>query len=166
MNPMSLYALTGEYRAAAEKLADLDLDPQTVADTLEGLSGDLEAKATNVAKFYISLDVLAAGAKQRAAEMADRAKAIQARADAVKDYLARNLEAAGKEKIENDEICLSWRKSSAVVIDGADLIPAEFIRVKPAPPPEPDKKAIADAIKAGAEIPGAHIEHRRSLTIR
>ena len=34
------------------------------------------------------------------------------------------------------------------------------------PPPAPDKKAIADAIKGGAEIPGVHIEHRQSLQIK
>ena len=47
----ALYLLAEEYRAAAEKLADLDLDEQTVADTLESLAGSVEVKATNVAMF-------------------------------------------------------------------------------------------------------------------
>lgn len=38
------------YRVAS-KLADLDLDEQTVADTLESLAGSVEVKATNVAAF-------------------------------------------------------------------------------------------------------------------
>lgn len=35
----ALYLIAAEYRNAAEQLANLDLDPQTVADTLEGMSG-------------------------------------------------------------------------------------------------------------------------------
>ncbi len=40
-----------DYLAVANKLHELDLDEQTIADTLEGVSGDLQEKATNVAKF-------------------------------------------------------------------------------------------------------------------
>lgn len=34
------------------------------------------------------------------------------------------------------------------------------------PPPAPDKKAIADAIKAGTAVPGAHVETRQNLQIK
>ena len=37
-----LYIIAQEYKDAADKLADLDLDAQTIADTLEGLAGDLD----------------------------------------------------------------------------------------------------------------------------
>lgn len=87
-------------------------------------------------------------------------------ADRLRSYLASNLEACGIEKVEGPGVSISFRKSAAVVIDGEDLIPAEYMRQKPAPAPEPDKKAIADAIKAGIEVPGAHIEQRRSLSIK
>ena len=38
----SLYDIAAEYRQTADKLADLDLDEQTISDTLEGMSGALE----------------------------------------------------------------------------------------------------------------------------
>lgn len=161
----ALYVIANEYRAAAEKLADMDLDPQTIADTLEGLSGELEVKAQSVAYMVRNLEVTAAAIKEHEAQQAARRKAIENRADGLKRYLASCMEATGIEKIEGPGVKLSFRKSSAVVIDGEDLIPAEFMRVKPAPPPEPDKKAIGDAIKDGREVPGAHIEARRSLVI-
>lgn len=162
----TLFALTTEYREAAARLMDLDLDPQTITDTLESLSGDLETKATNTALFARSLDADAAAVKQWAKDATERAKAIEARADRLRAYLAANLEAVGIEKVEGPGVSISFRKSSAVVIDGEDLIPTEFMRQKPAPAPEPDKTAIAAAIKAGQEVPGAHIEHRRSLQIK
>jgi hypothetical protein len=40
------------------------------------------------------------------------------------------------------------------------------MRQAEAPPPAPDKAAISAAIKAGKEVPGAHIEARKSLAIK
>ncbi|HEY8880392.1 MAG TPA: siphovirus Gp157 family protein [Roseateles sp.] len=162
----ALYVIANEYRDAASKLAELDLDEQTIADTLESLSGDLEVKAQNVALMVRCFEADAANCKQWAKDANDRAKAIEARAERMRQYLADNLEACGIEKVEGPGVAISFRKSSAVVIDGEDLIPAEFMRTKPAPAPEPDKKAIADAIKAGQAVPGAHVEQRKSLQIR
>ena len=162
----TLFALTNEYRAAAMKLAEMDLDAQTIADTLESLSGDLEVKAQGVAHMVRSLEADAAAVKQWSKDAAERAKALDNRAESLRSYLAHCMEASGIEKISGPGIALSWRSSSAVVIDGEDLVPAEFMRQKPAPAPEPDKTAIAAAIKAGQEVPGAHIEHRRSLQIK
>lgn len=162
----ALYLIAQDYRADLAKLADLDLDPQTLADTLESMDGELQAKAQNVALFVRSLEADATACKQWAKEAADRAKAIEARAERIRDYLASNLESCGVEKVSGPGIELSFRKSSAVVIDGQDLIPAEFMCVKPAPAPEPDKAAIAAALKAGQAVPGAHLEQRRTLQIR
>ena len=162
----SLFALTNEYRDAAMKLAEMDMDAQTVADTLESLSGDLEVKAQNVALMVRCFEADAANCKQWAKDANERAKAIEARAERMRDYLASNLEACGIEKVEGPGVAISFRKSSAVVIDGADLLPAKYMRVKPAPAPEPDKAQIATDIKAGVEVPGAHLEQRRSLQIR
>jgi hypothetical protein len=72
----ALYVLSQEYRTAAEKLADMDLDDQTFADTLESLSGDLEAKAVNVAMFCRNLEASAAAIEEAEAQMAARRKAL------------------------------------------------------------------------------------------
>jgi len=161
----SLFDLVGQYRAAAETLAELDIDAQTVADTLEGLSGELTDKATNVAYVALNFEATAEAIKTHAAKQMLRSKALMARAESLREYIANSMQATGLEKIEGPGVKLSFRKSSAVVIDGVDLIPAEYMRTPEPPPPAPDKKAIADAIKAGAEVPGAHIEHRKSLQI-
>lgn len=161
----ALYVIANEYRDAAMRLADLDLDAQTIADTLEGLSGELEVKAQSVAYMVRNLEVTAAAIKQHETEQAARRKAIENRADSMRAYLARCMDATGIEKIEGPGVKISFRKSSAVVIDGEDLIPAEFMRTPEPPPPAPDKKAIAEAIKGGAVVPGAHIEARKSLQI-
>jgi hypothetical protein len=166
MSLPALYELAHEYRAAADQLADLELDPQTVGDTLEGLAGDLETKAVNVAKFTLSLEASAAAIKTAEAAMATRRKAIEARAARLREYLLTNMQHAGIQKIECPYFKLAQRENPpAVVIDGADLIPAEFMRQPEPPPPAPDKKAIGDAIKAGRDVPGAHMERGVRLVI-
>lgn len=162
----ALFALAKDYREAAATLADLELPPEVVADTLEGMAGELEVKAQNVAHIVRAFEADAAAAKEWAKAATDRAKAIEARAASLRDYLANCMQACGITKIEGPGVVLSFRKSSAVVIDEPALIPAQFMRQPEPPPAAPDKKAIGDAIKAGQEVPGARVETRDNLQIK
>jgi hypothetical protein len=166
MSLPALYVLTNEYRAAADKLADMDMPPEVVADTLESISGDLEVKAQAVACMARNFESVADAIKEHREAQKKREDAYRNRAAGLLDYLARCLDAAGIEKVEGPGIAIGWRKSSAVIVNEPGLLPAEFMRQPETPPPAPDKKAIADAIKAGRAVPGAHIEQRRNLAIR
>ena len=79
MNNLSLYQLSGHYLAALDDLTDpeLDIQMQTVNDTLEGLTGELEDKAVNVAKFMKNLEATATAIKNAEAAMAKRRKALE-----------------------------------------------------------------------------------------
>lgn len=162
----ALYLLSAEYQAAARQLADLDLDAQTVADTLEAMSGELEVKAQNVALMARAMDAEAEAVKAWARQATERAKALEKRAEHLREYLAGCLTACGIQRVSGPGVEISFRKSSAVVIDEPGLIPAQYMRQPEPPPPSPDKKAIGDALKAGTAVPGAHIETRANLQIR
>ena len=166
MSLPSLFVLAHEYRATCDKLADLDLDVQTIADTLEGMAGDLEVKAQNVAMFVLNLEATAEAIKAHERLQAERRRAIENRAESLRDYLQNCMEATGIEKIEGPGIVIGFRSSSAVVIHEPALVPLEYMRTPKPLPAAPDKDAIAAAIKAGADIPGAHIKHRRNLSIK
>ena len=164
---IALYKLADEYIEAGNKLADLDLPPETVADTLEGLSGELEAKATNVAMFVRNLEATAESIKQAEAELAKRRKAIEARADGIRQYLLVNMLRTGITEIECPYFRLRVRDNpGSVMIDDVEAIPAEFMRQPEPPPPAPDKKAIADAIKGGRAVDGAHLAFGKRLEIK
>jgi hypothetical protein len=162
-----LYVLVGEYRAAADRLAEMDLDAQTVADTLESISGDLEQKAVAVAMVARNFDASAAAIKDAEAQMAARRKAIENRAAGLRAYLLNCMQATGIKKIECPHFALTVRDNppSVDVFDGAQL-PAEFLRQPEPPPPAADKAAIKDAIKAGREVPGARLTQGQRLEIR
>lgn len=155
----SLYELAGEYHQAAVTLSNMDMDEQTIADTLEGLSGALEEKAKNVAFFVRNLESTAEQIKLAEKQMADRRKAMENRAERIREYLKTNMELAGITQIECPHFKLAIKKNPpSVVIDAESQIPADYMTQPVAPPPAPDKKLIAQAIKDGFEVPGAHLE--------
>jgi hypothetical protein len=162
----ALFQLVAEYRGAAEKLADLDLDEITIADTLASMSGELEVKAQNVAYMVLNMEATAAAIKAHEETQKARRTAIEHRADSLRAYLQCCMEATGIEKIEGPGVAIGFRKSSAVVINELGLIPSEFMRMPEPPPPAPDKARIAAVLKSGGDVPGAHIETRRNLQIK
>jgi len=163
----ALYELAAEYRADAEKLADMDLDEQTLADTLEGLGGELEVKAQNVIMFTRNLEATAAAIKDAEAQMAARRKAMENRAAGLRRYVLESMQHAGVQKIECPLFKVAVRENPAAVeIYEPGLIPAQFMKQPEPPPPSPDKTAIKAAITAGTEVPGAKLTKGTRLDIK
>jgi hypothetical protein len=157
MSALTLYEIAAEYRDQAEKLADLDLPPEVVADTLESLSGDLEVKASNVIMFARNLEALAAQIKEAEAAMAARRKALENRSASLRDYCLRNMQACNISKIEGPMFRIAIRTNPASVeVFQPELVPADYMREIPATQ-EPDKKLIAQALKEGFDVPGAKL---------
>lgn len=166
MTTPTLYTLALDFRAAAETLADLDMPPEVVADTLESLGGDLEVKAQNVALFARNLEATAAAIKQAEGDMAKRRKAIENRVAHLKDYLLAGMLVAGVKKIEGPYLRLGVRDNpEAVEVFDAAQIPAEFMRQPEPPPATPDLTAIKSAIKAGKEVAGCKLTRSQRLDI-
>lgn len=163
-----LYVLAQQYSQQVAILADMDLDAQTIADTLESLSGDLETKATNVAMFARNLEATAEQIKAAESQMATRRKAMEARADSLRRYLLAAMQQTGIQKIESPHLRLSVRDNPPAV-DVFDLaqVPAEFMAAPPPPPaPAPDKAAMKAAFKAGRDVAGCRITQAQRLEIK
>lgn len=162
----ALYEIAAAYRADAERLAELDLDPQTLADTLESMSGQLEVKAQNVAFVARNIEALAASIKEAESAMATRRKALENRAASLRAYLLRNMQLAGVQKIEGPYLRMSIKSNPAAVdVFDAAQIPADYMRQPEPPPPAPDKTAIKEALKSGVDVPGARLTQSQRLDI-
>lgn len=170
MSNLTLFQIAAEYREAAETLAQLDLDEQTLKDTLEGMSGDITVKAQNYAFIIRNMESLAEAAKQAAAGMTGRAKAIQARAERIRSHLLDGMQFAGIKKIECPQFTLSLRGNNpSVVVFDEKQIPLAYMSMPPVPPPPqltPNKTMIAAAIKAGIEVPGCRLEQSHRVEIK
>jgi hypothetical protein len=161
----TLYVLAQEYQAAARTLADTDLDEKTVLDTLESMSGELEDKA--IASIMVARDLAAAAAAiaEDGKRQSARAKALQARADRIREFVLATMQATGVLKINSTRMALSVRQNPpAVCIPDIELVPAEYRLPPPEPTaPGPDKKAIKAAIESGQEIAWATLTRTNRL---
>jgi hypothetical protein len=163
---MTLFELSAEYREAHERMEAAGFDAQTIADTLDGIAGDLEEKAIAVAKFARNLEAEADAISEAIKAMQTRAAATANRAAGLRKYLMDAMVACGVRKVSCPYFVVSVRETpSAVVIDDESAIPAQFLVQPEAPPPRPDKRAIAEAIKV-APVPWAHMQMSTRLDIR
>jgi hypothetical protein len=162
-----LYQLAEQHRELQRFAEETEVDPQALLDTLEGLQGEIEAKAQSVAMFIRNIEADAEAIADAAKQMATRAKRLQERADSIRTYLLTNMQATGITKIACPYFTIALRKNPprADVIDER-AIPDRF-RVWPEPPPPMiDKKALLDALKAGEKIPGAALAQSERVEIR
>ena len=162
---VTLYELSEDYRQALQILADPELPPEAVADTLEGMIGTLEDKATNIAMFFRNLEATAAAIKEAEETMTKRRKALETRVSWLKGYLKDNMERCGIQKVESPWFVLSIQKNPAAVdiLDEGSL-PDEFVEIVTTR--KVDKTSIKKAIEAGEEVPGAVLTRGTRLSIR
>ena len=167
MNNLSLYELSSTYLEALDALTDpeADLPIETVNDTLEGLGGELEDKAVNVAKFLGNMEATAKAIKDAETKMAKRRKSLESRVTWMKSYLKGSMEHTGITKIECPFFKISIQNNPASVnILNEKLIPKEYkeqvISWKI------DKTAIKNAIKGGKTVPGSVLVNGTRLSIK
>jgi len=164
---LTLFEVAREYREQADQLYDMELDDQTLSDTLESISGDVELKATNIGFVIKNLEGLVSSMRAAEADMAARRKAAEARIERVKHYLLDGLMLAGIKKVTGPAFSVTVRDNPpSVVIDEQGLIPAEYWRQPEPPPPAVDKLKLKEVLKSGVEIPGAHLSTTKRIEIK
>lgn len=163
----SIYELTDDFLRIQEMMEDPELDPQTLADTLEAIEGELEIKAENYAKVMKNLEGDIVAIKAEIDRLTAKKRAIENNIKNMKATLQNVMEVTGKTKFKTDLFSFGIQKNApSVVIDVEDVrdIPEDYLKFKE---PEVDKTAIKDAINNGVDLSGiAHLEQSQSLRIR
>lgn len=164
---LTLYEMAAEFRQTAELLADMDLDPQTITDTLEAAAFPIEQKCAQVAAFIRNMEATAEQIKQAEKQMAERRKAMENRAEHIRDYLLHNMQACGMTKIEHPLFKIAIKQNpESVVIEDERQIPVDYMRFPELPPPVPDKALMKQAMKDGYTIPGAKLVRTQRVEIK
>lgn len=163
----NIYEITQDYLKLMELASDPEIDPEIIADTFEGIDGELEIKAENYAKIMKNLEGDIAALKAEEERLAKKRKAIENNIKRMKAALQEAMELTGKTKFKTDLFSFGIQKNApSVVIDAANIrdIPEEYLKYKE---PDVDKTAIKNAINAGVDFEGlAHLEVSQSLRIR
>lgn len=156
---MTLYQLNEQIQKAIE----LGFDPETGeildASALEQLQLDRDEKIENICLFIKDLKAEAAALDAEKKNLDARSTVAKRKSDSLSRYLQAMLDG---EKFKTARCSISYRKTSAVIVDDENELPELCVRIRK----EPNKTAIKDYINAGVSVPGAHIEDRQSMIIK
>lgn len=163
---MNLFQIDAEITACV-KLESRDdyvnVETGEIIDTaaLDGLKMERDRKLRNIGCWILNIDAEEKAVADLVKKYQARQKALKNKRESLKSYVAAFLN--GK-SWKCDECRYSFRDTESVKIDGdVKNLPAEYLRIAE---PEPDKKALREALKEGKEIAGASLETKRSLSVR
>lgn len=160
----TLYELSEQYQELLSMALDPDVDPEALADTMEGLEGEIEAKADGYAKVMRELRAVADARKAEAKRLTDGAKSIEANIDRMKSTLEAAMRLTGKTKFKTTLFSYGIQRNPPTLkIDRPEDVPAEFLI-----PQEPkiDTAGIKKELKEGVVYDWCHLEQSESLRIR
>ena len=164
MKMATIYELTEAYRQLLELAEDQYTDQAVLADTMEALDGEIEAKADGYAKVITELNARAKTIKQEEDRLADHRKAIENNANRIKKRLEESMIALDKRKIKTDLFSFNIQKNPpSLIIDNVNEIPEEFLIPQPA---KLDNEAVKKALKDGEKFGWCHLTQTESLRIR
>lgn len=163
---LNLYELSEARRAVLDGAFAVDADTGEVFDdcNLDELDGTIAEKMDACACYLKELEASAKALRDEECSLAKRRHATEARAARFKDYLTRCLQTEGMRSFETPHAALSLRRSKAVSVLDVAKVPPIYIRrtVEEVP----DKRAIMEALKRGATVPGCELEEREGLVMR
>ena len=145
------------------------IDPETGEiidiDRLNDLQLERDAKIENVACWIKELKAEAEAIKAEKLVLAERQKVAENKAESLKKWLAYALQG---EKFKTAKCSVSFRKSEVVEItdEGLNNLMKEHDELLTYKAPEPNKKAIKDAIKDGLSVQGVRLECNTSTIIK
>lgn len=168
MNPVfEAFELAAQYRRLAELLAERHDDERVVADTLDSVSEPLDARLENLAKVVRNIESAASGVEETISHLQARHAALERAAGRGRKLILDLMQAAGRDKATTALFTLAVKKNPlTIVVDRADSLPPAYLTYHEPPPPTPDKRAIAAALKAGVPVDGVHAEQGVRLEIR
>lgn len=148
-----LYEIANSYA----KLMDSDFDQESIADTLEGMEGELTDKIEQLLAICKNETGYAERLKEEAKSLNERAAAINNKVDNLHAYIASSLELMGMKKIRAGLHQVTLRApSESVEITDESSLPPQFVEYETII--KADKLSIKHQLKAGNPVPGAQLK--------
>jgi hypothetical protein len=141
-----------------------DIDSETLADTLEGIT-DLREMLAQVVRSALEQEALAAGLSTRIADMKARLERLESSASRKRQLALQTMAEAEITKLAEPDFTAALQ-SAAPALDISDetKIPAAYWKPQP---PKLDRQGVLAALKAGTAIEGALLAPpRRQLSVR
>ena len=169
---MTLYDIDAQI-AALEDAAEDDMliDEETgelisVAQALDALRMEREAKIENVACWVKNLSAEADAIREEENRLIKRRKAAETKAANLKAWLlaAMTREDGTTDKLKTGRVMVSVKRNPPSTVVDDDLLPSTYKVAKITY--QANKELIKRELLAGGEVPGAHLEYGRSVVIK
>lgn len=163
----TLHEIADSYRRVIESGFDYDeetgeiLWDESDIDRLEGMVRD---KVEACALWVKDQRALAKAMRDEERALADRRRAVEARADRIERYLADHLQELPSGRLETPRVSVRPQRSSAVRVVDESAVPDFLKRVKTEV--SVDKSAVGRLLRAGRGVPGCELEDRTGVVIK
>lgn len=154
---MKLYEINEELL----NLTDLETGEITDWEQFEALQMARDEKIENIGLWIKNLNSEALAYKAEKDVFAKKQKRAENKAESLKRYLD---DALGGKVFKTTRVDVTYRKSTSVNIIDEALLPESL--VNEVVTTSPDKKAIAELLKAGEQVPGAELSHNQNIQIK
>lgn len=161
---LTLYKLTEAYQLLLETEADAGAG--SFEEALLQLGGEINAKAESLAKVIRSLEAESDVIEAEIKRLREKKDSRDTRVMWIKNYLQRNMEAAGIERVNGAMFSVALQASppSCQVEDPAS-VPAVYQVVAPATIRVDNRAIIAHWKASGQQVPGAVVSQGKHVRI-
>lgn len=149
---MNLYELAEQYEEIVNMPIETEEDWEEFARLLDDAAGQIEEKVCSIGYVIRTLVHHEAAVAIEIDWLKKKRQVIQNKVARLKQYAREGLEAANLKKATDGIISVRRQQSPGSVVITAE-VPHEYMRVKE----EVDKSRISEELKAGQELPFAHL---------
>lgn len=144
---------------------DMETGEVIDAEKLDALNMERDAKIENVVLWIKDLKAEAEAIKAEKLALAERQKIAENKVESLKKWIAYAL---GGQKFSTAKCAVSFRNTESVEVteEGLEALMKEHDELLTYKAPEPNKKAIKDAIKDGLSVAGVQLVQNVSTIIK
>lgn len=156
---MTLYELRAEYMELLELLEDPDTDPQVIADTMEGIQGELDIKCDSYVVVIRQLEAQVEMIDAELIRLEKNKSALTNNIKRMKSAVLDTIQMTGSRKMVTDHFKLSIVKNGGkqpMEVDEIEKIPQDYLTMKPVA----NMEKIRQELEGGGQLDFARLKER------
>ena len=156
---MTLYELRAEYMELLALLEDPDTDPQVIADTMEGIQGELDIKCDSYVVVIRQLEAQVEMIDTELIRLEKNKSALTNNIKRMKAAVLDTIQMTGSRKMVTDHFKLSIVKNGGkqpMEVDEIEKIPQDYLTMKPVA----NMEKIRQELEGGGQLDFARLKER------
>lgn len=154
-----------ELNTAIKQVQEKNLDPETLADTLESLELPRNEKLDNVASWIEENNMKLNWLKEKIKQLSEVEASIKKQTENLQEFLTQAIDDSGQKEIQTENHILKPRNyKDSVIVEETKKLPIDYIVCSEVV--KPNKKLIYEDLKAGKSISGARLKPNRKTVIK